>query len=239
MADAFPAEASRRPGPEAAPAASAPVPPGLPAAAARQEPLTVFRTGTGADSAAVLGYPTFAPGDPGRLAVEVLAEVLGGEGGRLAGALGDSRTACLAGAHAAPPGAPGYLAVSLTCAPPRLDGAVASVRAALARLAAEGATPEEVSRAARRLTGARAAALRTGAAIADALIADEAQGLPPLSYRRNALALAQVAAPDVTRVGARPCLDPKREIVAVVHPPSATPALARTAGKPVRPEAQR
>jgi hypothetical protein len=95
-----------------------------------------------------------------------------------------------------------------------------------------------VSRAARRLTGARAAALRTGAAIADALIADEAQGLPLLSYRRNALALAQVAAPEVTRV-ARAVLDPKREVVAVVHPPSAAPALARTAGKPARPEAQR
>ena len=237
VADAFPVEAARRPAPVAVPAASAPAP-AASTAAARQEPITVFRAGTGADSAAVLGYPTFAPGDPGRPAVQVLAEVLGGEGGRLAAALGDGRTTCLAGAHAAPAGAPGYLAVSLTCAPSRLDGAVASVRAALARMAAEGATPDEVSRAARRLTGARAAALRTGAAIADALIADEAQGLPLLSYRRNALALAQVAAPEVTRV-ARAVLDPKREVVAVVHPPSAAPALARTAGKPARPEAQR
>jgi predicted Zn-dependent peptidase len=187
---------------------------------------------------AVIGYPTFAPGDAGRLPVQVLAEILGGEGGRLAVALGDGRTACLAGARAAPPGGPGYLAVSLSCPPAKLDAAVASVRAALARIAAEGVTPDEVSRATRRLTGARAAAVRSGAAITDALISDEAQGLPLLSYRRNAVAAANVFAPEVARV-ARTVLDPKREVIAVVHPPSAAPALARSSGKPGRSEAER
>ena len=117
---------------------------------ARQEPTTVFRAGTGAESAAVVGYPTFAPGDPNRAAIEALGEILGEDGGRLAGALGDNRPACLARARVAAPGAAGYLAVSVTCPPARLDAAVAAVRAALGRVAAEGVTPDEVTRATRR-----------------------------------------------------------------------------------------
>ena len=91
---------------------------------------------SGTESSAVVGYPTFAAGEPSRLPVEVLAEVLGGEGGRLAAAFADERTlaagrtpACRAAA------APGYLAVTVTCPPARLDAAVAAVRAALARVA--------------------------------------------------------------------------------------------------------
>jgi zinc protease len=211
--------AAPQPAPTAAPA---PPPP-------RQEPTTVFRAAAGAESAAVVGYPTFGPGDPNRAAIEALVEILGEDGGRLAAALGDNRPACVARARVAAPGAPGYLAVSVTCPPARLDAAVAAVRAALGRVAAEGVTPDEVTRATRRLTGARAATLRTGAAIADALVSDEALGLPMLAYRRDTAALASVAAPDVVRA-ARAVLDPKREVVAVVHPPSAAPALARTSG---------
>jgi zinc protease len=226
VARSFPSEPARaRITPAPPPAASPP-----PAA-----PTTVFRAGTMAESTAIVGYPTFPANDstlPDRLAVEVLADVLGGPGdaARLASALRDDRTAgCLAGARAPAPGAPGYLAVSLTCAPARLDAAVAAVRAELARLAAQGLTPDEVTRSTRRLSGARAASLRTGMAIADALVNDEAQGLPMFAYRRDAAALAAVTAADVARV-ARVVLDAQREVVAVVHPPAAAPALARTAG---------
>jgi predicted Zn-dependent peptidase len=68
----------------------------------------------------------------------------------------------------------GYLAVSVTCPPARLDAAVSAVRAELARVASAGVTPDEVNRAARRVIGARAAALRTRMAVADALVRDEA-----------------------------------------------------------------
>jgi zinc protease len=163
-----------------------------------------------------VGYPTFAPGDPDRLAIEVLAEILGGQGGRLGGELGEDRSlSCRTRARAAGQAAPGYLAVALTCAPPRLDAAVATVRAAFARVAAAGVTPEEVSRAARRLIGVRAAALRTRTAVADALVRDEGNGLPMLSYRRTPAALARIGADDVARA-ARRALDPRREVIAVV-----------------------
>jgi zinc protease len=254
LANAFPPSTATPAVPVAAasPPVAAPQPPSLAAApsssplpAARGDslgegpPTTVFRTSTGASSAAVVGYPTFAPGDPARAATEVLAEILGGEDGRLAAAVaGDRRLACRAAAQVPAPTAAGYLAVVVSCPPAQLDAAVAAVRAALARAAASGVTPDEVTRAARRLVGARASSLRTRMAVADALVRDEANGLPMLSYRRAAVALARVAPADVARA-AQAVLDPRRELIAVAHPPTGAPALARTAGKPGKAESER
>jgi predicted Zn-dependent peptidase len=89
------------------------------------------------------------------------------------------------------------------------------VRAAFARVATGGVTPDEVTRAARRLIGARAAALRSRTAIADALVRDEARGLPMLSFRRYPAVVARIGADDVARA-ARRILDPNREVIAVV-----------------------
>jgi predicted Zn-dependent peptidase len=173
------------------------------------------------------------------LPVELLAEVLGGEGGRLSAAFGDERTlACRANVRVPGAAASGYLAVTVTCPSARLDAAVTAVRAAIARVASAPITPDEVSRAARRLIGARAAGLRTRMAVADALVRDEADGLPMLAYRRVPAALARVSVADVARA-AQSVLDPKRELIAVVHPPSAVPALARTSGSPGRSESDR
>ena len=231
--------------PVGAPAAVAPpiAAPSPPAAtrtdATAEEPPTVFRVVPGIESSAVIGYPTFAAGDARRLPIEVLAEILAGEGGRLTAALGDERTlACRIAARVPAATAPGYLAVAVTCPPARLDGAVTTLRAALARIPTAAVTPDEVNRATRRLIGARAAALRTRMAVADALVRDEADGLPLLSYRRAPAALARVAVADVARA-AQAVLDPKREIIAVVHPPSAASALARTSSKPGRSESER
>jgi predicted Zn-dependent peptidase len=230
------------PDPASTTGASAPVPPpaaATPPRADGEEPPTVFRVVPGIESTAVIGYPTFAPGDARRLPIEVLAEVLAGEGGRLTAALADERAmACRIAARVPAPTAPGYLAVAVTCPAARLDGAVAALRGALARVTAAAVTPDEVNRAARRLIGARAATLRTRMAVADALVRDEADGLPLLTYRQAPATLARVAAADVARA-AQTVLDPKREIIAVVHPPSAAPALARTSSKPGRSESER
>jgi hypothetical protein len=48
-----------------------------------------------------------------------------------------------------------------------------------------------------------------------------------LAYRRTSATLARVTAADVARA-ARAALDPRREVIAVIHPPNAPPALART-----------
>jgi len=224
------------------PAAATSSPPAAASSSPPTGPTTVFRPTSAITSSAVVGYPTFVPGDPNRLPLELLVEMLAGDGGRVAAALGEERTlACRAGARVPPAAAPGYLAVTVTCPPARLDAAVAAVRAALARVAAGGITPDEVNRATRRAIGARAAALRTRMAVADALVHDEGYGLPMLAYRRAPAAFARVTAADVARA-AQAVLDPRREVIAVVHPPSAAPALARTSGtmnRPGRSESER
>ena len=70
------APARLTPSPRPASPAVAAVPGGAP-----NPPTTVFRRSARPDAEAVVGYPTFAPGDPDRLALELLAEILGGEGG--------------------------------------------------------------------------------------------------------------------------------------------------------------
>jgi predicted Zn-dependent peptidase len=125
---------------------------------------------------------------------------------------------------------PGELSVAVTCTPAAVDGVVAALRGALAAVAANGLDPEAVGGAARRLAGARALALRSPSAIADALALDEAYGFPVMSYRRVPAALAAITAGDVNRA-ARRFVDPQRETIAVVRPetPPGRPGTKPTA----------
>ncbi len=212
----------------ASPAPSAELPP----EPAHAEPVAVFRT-AGRDVAEVmLGYPGAPARDPDRLAAEVLAEILSAEGGRLKSALGGaSPLAYRVEAFAARGVDPGFVAVSMACPPARVDAAVAAVRTALARVATAGVTADEVSRATRRRAGEQALGLRGRAAIADALALDEAYGLGLMSYRQVPATLARITADDVARA-ARRFLDPRREVIAVVRPPSApaAPVVRKSAG---------
>ena len=70
----------------------------------------------------------------------------------------------------------------------------------------------------------------------DALVHDEATGLPMLSYRRATDGLMQVAAADVTRV-AQAVLAPGREIIAVTRPAGAAALAGST--KPAKAGAER
>jgi predicted Zn-dependent peptidase len=200
----------------------------LPPEPARAEPVAVFRAAGKDQAEVVLGYPSAPAGDPDRLAVEVLAEILSADGGRLKSALGgEAPLAYDVDVSAARGVDPGTLAIAMTCPPSRVDAAVAAVRTVLARVVAGGVTSEEVSRATRRRAGAHALGLRSQAAIADALALDEAYGLGLMSYRQVPAALARITAYDVARA-ARRFVDPKREVIAVVRPPNPPPsALAR------------
>ena len=107
--------------------------------------------------------------------MDVLAELLAGEGGQLTAALADERTlGCRAGARVAPAAAAGWLAITLTCPPARLDAGVSAARAALARLVPAGVTPDEVHHRPPPAESGRAPpTLRTRMAVADALVRDE------------------------------------------------------------------
>jgi zinc protease len=211
-------------------AAGAP-PPEPPPEPAHTEPVALFHATTKDVAEIVLGYPGAPVRDADRPALEVLAQVLNERGGPLERGLAATPNVYRFGASAATGVDPGELAVTVACAPASVDAAVGALRAALAEVAAGGASAAEVERAARRLGGQRALALRGDAAIADALATDEAYGLPLMSYRRFPASLARVTATDVARA-ARRFIDPKRETIAVVRPeapPLSVSAVARAA----------
>ncbi len=200
-----------------------------PAVPVHSEPVAVFRATSKDVAQVVLGYPGPPVGDPDRLAAQVLAEVLSTAGGGLQNALaGEAPLAYQVQVSAARGVEPGFLSVALGCPPARVDAAVAAVRAALARVAADGVTADEVARAARRRAGALALGLSGPVAIADALALDEAYGLGLMSYRQVPAALSRVTADEVTRA-ARRLLDPKREVIAVVRPPETPASVLRAA----------
>ncbi len=206
------------------PPAPAPEPP-------HTEPVALFRATKTDVAQLVLGYPGAPVGDPDRAALEVLAEVLSARGGPLERGLAATPNVYRIRASAATGVEPGELSVSLACAPASLDAAVAALRAVLAEVAANGVAAVEVERAARRLGGLRALALRGQAAIADALATDEAYGLPLMTYRQLPAALARVTATDVARA-ARRFIDPKRETIAAVRPDAPTISTVARAARP-------
>ena len=211
-------------------------PPELPPEPAHTEPVALFHATNRDVAEIVLGYPGAPVGDADRAALEVLAQILNGRGGPLERGLAATPNVYRVGASAASGVDPGELAVTVTCAPASVDAAVVALRVALAKVAESGVAATDVERAARRLGGLRALALRGEAAIADALATDEAYGLPLMTYRQLPAALARVTAPDVARA-ARRFLDPKRETIAVVRPdvlPTSTVARAARTEKGAR-----
>jgi predicted Zn-dependent peptidase len=207
-------------------AAGAP-PPEPPPEPLHTEPVALFHATNKDVAEIVLGYPGAPVRDADRPALEVLGELLNAHGGPLDRGLAATPNVYRFGASAATGVEPGTLAVTVACAPSATDAAIAAIRAALAEIAANGVAAAEVERAARRLAGDRALALRGGAAIADALATDEAYGLPLMSYRQVPATLARVNATDVGRA-ARRFIDPKRETIAVVRP-EMPPPVARAA----------
>src|SRR5678816_3153123 len=71
---------------------------------------------------------------------------------------------------------PGFVAVYLSCAPDKLDEAVAVVRAELERVRTGGVTAAELERARSYLIGSHQIAMQRRSAIANALAYHEAYG---------------------------------------------------------------
>jgi zinc protease len=211
-----------------APAPLEPSAPAPPSPRATDAPTEVFAVAAQDRADVVVGYPGLPLADPDRRAAEVLVEMLGGRedarGGRLARELGGVSLVDASSWSGVDGGA---LLFELASTPASVDAAVAALRAALARVAAEPPPRAEVERARAALVGADARGLESRAAVAAALARDEALGLPAGSARRAGASLAAVTPEAVGRV-ARRLLDPHLEIVAVVRPPAA-PAVAKAA----------
>jgi zinc protease len=198
----------------------------------------VYRFLERAQAHLVIGYPGATIDAPDRFALEVLVSVLGGQSGRLFAELRDKRGLVYrVSAHSVEGVDPGFVAVYLSCAPAKLDAAVAGVRAELARIREAGITAEELARAKKYLIGSHQIAVQRRAAVANAIAYHEAYGLGWKSWSAYDGAIEAVTLADVSAAAAAYLRD-DRAITATVRPFAQSPGAAKR-GKLPRPSAKK
>lgn len=187
----------------------------------------VYRFLDRAQSHLVVGFPGATVDASDRFALEVLVAILGGQSGRLFTELREKQALVYrVSAHTVEGVDPGFVVVYLSCAGDKIETALASVRAELARMRTSGVTAAEVERAQKYLVGSHQIAMQRRAAVANALAYHEAYGLGWKSWadydaQIRAVTPAQVAAAAATY------LREDREITATVRAPAASPAAAK------------
>jgi zinc protease len=185
----------------------------------------VFRRRDRSQAHLVLGFQGTTITDPDRVALEVLATVLGGQGGRLFSELREKRgLAYSVGALDLDGMDPGYFAVYAALSPDKIDEGVAGILEVLAGAVEAPVSGEELERARRYLVGAHDIALQRIGALASTMAFDEAQGLGYDYWRVYPERVMAVTAEDVLRA-AKKHITLDRTVISVVLPGGATPAL--------------
>ena len=195
----------------------------------------VYRYLDRAQAHLVVGFPGATVDAADRFALEVLVAILGGQGGRLFAELRDHQALVYrVAAHSVEGVDPGFVAISLSCAPDKLTAAVAAVRDQLDRLRSDGVTDAEVERARRYLIGSHQIAMQRRAAVAHALAFHEVYGLGWQSWAGYDAAIRAVT-PVQVAAAATAYLRDDRAITATVRPPLETPGAKRRSKLPVPP----
>jgi zinc protease len=183
----------------------------------------VYRYLERAQAHLVVGFPGATVDAPDRFALELLVAILGGQGGRLFAALREQQALVYrVSAHSVEGVDPGFVAVYLSCAPDKLELALAGVRAELDRVVAGGVTAEELARAQQFLIGSHEIALQRRAAVASAMAYHEAYGLGWQGWAGYAATIRAVRVEDVAAAAAS-YLRWDRAVTATVRPPAMTP----------------
>jgi zinc protease len=180
----------------------------------------------------VIGFPGATVDAKDRFALEVLIAILGGQSGRLFGELREKQAlAYRVSAHSVEGIDPGFVAVYLSCSPPKLPAAIAAVRSELERVRTGGVTTDEVERARSYLIGSHQIAMQRRAAVANAMAYHEAYGLGWQTWAGYDDAIRAVRPSDIAAAAAT-YLRADRAITATVQPPSATPGAKRRSKLP-------
>jgi len=199
----------------------------------------VYRFLDRAQAHLVVGFPGATVDASDRFALEVLIAVLGGQSGRLFAELRDQQGLVYrVSAHSIEGVDPGFAAIYLSCAPDKLDAAVAAIKDELDNIRKDGITDAELSRAQAYLTGSHQVAMQRRAAVANAMAYHEAYGLGWQSWNRyddaiHAVTRAEVAAAAIAYLRA------DRAITATVRPRAASPAADKRSRLPVPPRPAR
>lgn len=166
----------------------------------------------------VVGFRGLTVDDPDRFALEVITQVLAGQGGRLFLELRDRRgLAYSVSALNAEGVAPGFFAVTIGTAPDKLDEARRAIREELAALVAGAPPASELERARRYLIGNFEIDRQRSVVRAAHMAIDALYGLGADAQRRYAASIAAVSASDVLRV-ARRVIDLDVAVEAAIRP---------------------
>lgn len=170
----------------------------------------------------VFGFLGARFADPDRWALEILASVLAGQGGRLFYELRDKRSMAYAITAFNVEGIdPGYFAVYMGTSPEKVEDAVAGIRAEIDKVVQSPIREEELQRARRYLVGTHAIGLQKNSARAAMIALDEAYGLGADHFLRYQERIESVTAEQILEA-ARRFLVMDRSVLAVVTPDRST-----------------
>lgn len=165
-----------------------------------------------------VGFRGLTVDDPDRFALEVITQVLAGQGGRLFLELRDRRgLAYSVNALDAEGVAPGFFAITIGTAPDKLDEARRAIHEQLAALVADAPPAGELERARRYLIGNFEIDRQRSVVRAAHMAIDALYGLGADAQHRYAARIAAVTAADVLRV-ARRVIDLETAVEAVIRP---------------------
>ncbi|HTO52725.1 MAG TPA: pitrilysin family protein [Myxococcota bacterium] len=152
----------------------------------------------------VYGFMGLQINDPDLAALDVLTQVLGGQGGRLFIELRDKHSLAYSVTAFEMEGIdPGTFAVYMAGAPNKLDESLAGIRGELTKIVNEPVSPEELSRAKGYLIGTQAVSLQSYGAQAMLLSLDELYGLGATHHLDYGTRISAVTVDDVQRVAKR------------------------------------
>lgn len=152
----------------------------------------------------VLGFRGLTLADPDRHALELISQLLAGQGGRLFLELRDRQSLAYTVAASNVEGlAPGYFSIYIATAPDKIARARAGILEELERLVDEAPGPEEIQRAIRYASGGFAIDSQRSHARAAHLALDSIYGLGADSSELYPSQLARVTPEDVLRVARR------------------------------------
>ena len=190
-------------------------------------PIEVVKYLSRQQSHIVIGFPGATIDDPDRYALEVLATILSGQGGRLFVELRDKKgLAYRVNAFSLEGIDPGYFAVYIATSHENVGAALAGIRTELDKVIGEAVGEVELDRAKKYLVGAHEISLQRRAALASTLAFHESYGLGYDEYRRYSAGVLAVDAATVQRV-AKKYLDWDRAIIATVKPEGLAPAATK------------
>jgi zinc protease len=180
------------------------------------KPRVVERMKNRQQAVAVLGFRGAAIADKDRYALELLATILGGEGGRLAKALKD-KVATHVASVSVEGLEPGYFATFVETSADKLPNALEALKKELVQVQQSPVNKDELERARRFLLGAHAISLQRASSRAASLALNELFGN---GFDEDATfdeEVNNVNAADVQRV-AKDYLEVSRSVLAVIKP---------------------